>query len=143
MLTFVPYSPEDLRKVDLQPAQASWRERFMDLGYARSLDVPGRAWTGLDDAGRVAGCAGFAPQWEGRVIAWAVFGKVPRPAWARVVAKVRKEMRALEARRVEITVPVGFGAGCRLAEILGFNIEGRMNAFGPDGADHYLYSKVA
>ena len=87
MLTFVPYSPEDLRKVDLQPAQASWRERFMDLGYARSLDVPGRAWTGLDDAGRVAGCAGFAPQWEGRVIAWAVFGKVPRPAWSRVVTR--------------------------------------------------------
>lgn len=146
MITFIPYRPEHLMQIDYQPAQRRWKDLFFTPAYARVLDVPDMAWTGLDEQGRVIGCAGFSPQWEGRVIGWAVFGKIPKAAWVPIFKKVRKEMRALRKQghdhRVEITVPYGFGAGCRLAHLLGFQVEGLMRRYGPDGSDHYLYSQV-
>lgn len=151
MIEFVSYSPSDLARIELQPAQAKWRDMFMAPGYAESLDVKGKAWTGLVD-GEPVGSAGFAPQWQGRAIGWAVIGcRAPRAAWPVIVKRIRAtiadELREQVEKhghaRVEITVPVGFGAGCRLASLLGFEVEGEERKFGPDGSNHFLYSKVA
>lgn len=146
MIQFVTYSPSDLARIELQPVQEKWRDRFVLPGYAQSLDVRGMAWTAID-GDKILGCAGFAPQWEGRVIAWAVFGRgIPKIAWARILRKIRKEMHDCLAahgrHRLEITVPYGFGAGCRLAHLLGFKVEGLMKEYGPDGGDHFLYAQV-
>ena len=147
MIRFVPYSPEDLARVDRQPAQARWRDKLLTHEYARSVDVPGMAWTALDEGGRVLGCAGMAPQWEGRVIAWALFGQsIPKAAWPKIAKKIRNEFHSKlsghGSHRVEITVPKDFGPGCRFAFLLGFEVEGLMKHYGPDGSDHYLFSQV-
>jgi hypothetical protein len=146
MIQFVPYSPTDLTSIELQPAQEKWRDQFFLPGYAQSLDIKGMAWTAMDGE-KVLGCAGFAPQWEGRVIGWAVFGReIPRRAWPRILRKIRREMHNSLAdhgrHRLEITVPRGFDAGCRLAHLLGFEVEGLMKEYGPDGGDHFLYAQV-
>ena len=145
MIRFVPYEAAHLAQVELQPAQARWRDQLFKEDYAKAMAVPGMAWTGLD-GDRVVGCAGFYPQWEGRVIAWAVFGAVPRDAWMSIVRKVRKELRDCLAdhgrHRVEATVPYNFGNGCRFAHALGFKVEALMKHYGPDGSDHFLYAQV-
>lgn len=151
MIKFANYSPQDLERIDLQPFQESWRQELLTPGYAQSLDVPGRCWTALDGE-RVVGSAGFSPQWEGRSIAWAILGKdIPPRQWPRIKKKIRaevdkelqKQVAACGHGRVEITVPVSFAAGCRLALLLGFEVEGRTKKFAPDGSDHFLFSKVA
>lgn len=146
MIEFVPYEPWHLEALDLQPMQSWWRDKLLAPGYAQGL-ANDMAWTGFIDD-RVVGCAGFAPQWEGRVIAWALFGRdVPKKAWASIVAKVRREFKnTLQSQghkhRVEITVPATFGEAIRLANILGFEVEGLMKKYGPDGSDHLMYAKV-
>lgn len=151
MIRFVPYSPADIAAIDLQPVQEQFRAQLLRPGYAESLDIRGRAWTALE-GDRTVACGGFAPQWEGRSIAWAIVGKdIPKRAWPRIRTKVRTELFREMAKqkaevghaRVEITVPQDFAAGCRLALLLGFKVEGPLNKYGPDGADHFLLSMVA
>lgn len=140
MIEFVPYEPWHLMVIDLQPTQTAYYQRFVQPGYAESL-AKGVAWTGFIND-RAVGCAGFAPQWEGRAVAWALFGRgIPKTVWPAIVRKVRAETQGIKGR-IEATVPFGFGAGCRLAKLLGFEIEGLMKAFGPDGSDHFLYARV-
>lgn len=143
MIEFVPYEPGHLALVDLQPAQAAWRQWALRPGYAESLVAPGRAWTGLED-GRVLGCAGLAavPGDPGRAVAWALFGRIPPRLWPAVVAKVRRVFAESGLRRIEATVQDGFGNGCRLAHLLGLEVEGRMRAFAPDGSDQFLYART-
>jgi len=151
MIEFHPYSPQDLARIDLQPMQAAQRDLFLSDGYAEAIDVRGKAWSGLLD-GEVVGAAGFTPQWDGRSTAWAIFGrKVPKKDWPVIVRFIRAaiagEMAEHKAKvghaRVDITVPWGFGEGCRLASLLGFEIEGISRKFGLNGADHFVYSRVA
>lgn len=141
MLEIIPYQAHHLLALELQPAQAEWAARISEPGYAEAMTI-GQAWTGMVD-GKVVGCAGLLPQWEGRVIAWAFFsGSIPRAAWPRVIAKMRAVFAAAP-RRVEAYVVSGNGPGLRLVSLLGFKIEGRMAKFAPDGADCFMYAKVS
>jgi RimJ/RimL family protein N-acetyltransferase len=45
-------------------------------------------------------------------------------------------------RRIEATVDVGFKQGHRWIKMLGFELEGYMRAYRPDGADMLLYARV-
>lgn len=145
-MIFIPYRPEHLAQIALQPAQRA-ASAVIKEGYAESLAVPGMAWSASNESGEILGCAGMVPQWEGRVIAWALLGvAIPKRAWPTIAKKIAREFNAALAdhgrHRVEITVPVNFGAGCRLARLLGFEIEGRLRAYAPDGSDHFLYAKI-
>lgn len=142
MLEIIPYQAHHLLALELQPAQAEWSNRILRPGYAQVLAENGEAWTGVVD-GKVVGCAGLLPQWEGRMIAWAFFSpEIPRAAWPRIVAKMRAVF-AVASGRVEAYVVSGHGAGCRLVQLLGFKVEGRMAKFAPDGSDCFMYAKVS
>lgn len=149
MIKFTEYLPHDMGRIDFQPMQAAWRDQLLTPGYAESLT--GRAWTARDGT-RVVGCGGFSEQWKGRSVAWAVLGRnVPKRGWPRICAKVKAEIQkeldrhvaACGHGRVEITVPQNFAQGCRLAKVLGFEVEAIVKKYAPDGADHFLFAKVA
>lgn len=146
MIEFLPYRPEHLGALALQPAQAAWRDKMLRPGYAASL-ANGHAWTGrCQMSGRLLGSAGFVPQWPGRAVAWALFGAIPPASWPRVVAKIRGELAALHCggyRRIEAQVARGFAPGCRLAHLLGFEVEALAEGWGPDGGDYFLYRRLA
>lgn len=146
MIRFVPYEPWHLHAIELQPIQELWRDKLlMQPGYAESLVVPGLSWSAVLGKSIVA-MAGLSPQWEGRVIAWGLFGEtVPKFAWSRIVRRMKLEMYQITKHgphRVEMTVPGGFYEGTRLARMLGFEVEGKLKFFGPDGRDHFQYAKV-
>lgn len=44
-------------------------------------------------------------------------------------------------RRVEFVVEAGYVEGAKWAEMLGFELEGYMHHFGPDGSDFLLYAR--
>lgn len=151
MMHFVKYAPHDLSCINLQPEHAKWREQLLAPGYAEALDTPGRAWTAIEGK-KVLGSGGFSPQWPGRSIAWAVIGtEIPVRAWPRVKNTVKREIEKEMQRqkdecghaRIEFTVPAHFAPGLRLAAALGFTVEGAMPKYGPEGADQYLFAKVA
>lgn len=146
MISFVPFRPVHLELVRLQPAQEAWRKELVRPGFAEALAIRGMAWTGLVD-GMPVGCAGLSPLWDGNVKAWALFGtNIPRRAWTAIVRKIEHEFAATLAshgkHRIEATTPVYFAEGCRLLRILAFNVEGEMQFYGPDGANHFLFGRI-
>lgn len=98
------------------------------------------------DGEEFLGCAGILKIWEGRGFAWmAVSRKVGR---FHMLAIHRRTMAVINTAtdlglyRLETTVRTGFAAGRRWALMLGFEREGTMRRYAPDGGDHDLYARV-
>lgn len=145
MINFIPYQAEHLSQVKLQEQQKVWSKEFLKPGYAEALALPNMAWSAVND-NDIVGCAGFIPHWDGRVAVWSIFGQVPKRAWLSIVRKIEYEFQNTLAdhgpHRIEATTPVGFNAGCRLAKILNFEVEGLMKQYGPDGRDHFMLARI-
>lgn len=141
MIEFIPFKSEHLLLLDASEAQ---RNIILSHAVAGKLTVPvvdGWDWTGIYD-GRVVGCAGLIPHWNNRAVAWALFSPtMPKRAWPTILHKMRNVFK-IGPRRIEASVEVGFGQGCRLAHYLGFAVEGVLKAYGPDGKDHFMYALV-
>jgi hypothetical protein len=139
MISLVPFEPGHLDLLDVQEAQ---RGTFPanDPAYGLSLLQAGPCWS-VVECGSVLACGGLCVPWEGRAVAWAILSQgVPVLALTRAVQHVL----ALPSipRRVECFVDVSFQQGIRWAEMLGFQREGLMRAFSPDGRDHILFARV-
>ena len=136
----VPYRPEHLTLMRVQPAQAYMRP-FIEVGdYADAL-AASPAYTGMIGEQPVV-CAGIILQWEGRAFAWAL---VSEDCCAHLFAATRAVARFLalrDERRIETTVRSDFAEGARWARMLGFEREGKMRAYSPDGRDYDLYARI-
>lgn len=139
MTSLVPFEPDHLDRLDIQDAQ---RGTFPagDPAYALSLIKAGPCWS-VFVGDSVVACGGLCIQWEGRGVAWAIISK-----GAPLVPVTRSVLHVLNQhgipRRVECFVDVSFREGVRWAEMLGFQREGLMRAFSPDGRDHLLFARV-
>lgn len=91
------------------------------------------AWTFIDGDEPLL-CGGVVP-YQGVGVLWAA---VSAHVGARMITLTRMAQRylALNCMRVETGVRIGFGPGCRWAELLGFKREGF------DGSDHYRYVRI-
>ena len=143
-ITFIPFHPAHLDSIELQPAQAWLRGFAVDPEAFAAAAVPGLSWSGVID-GTVVGAAGVLPQWPGRAQVWAWLSAIPPRHWTPIVRRMRAvlaEAGMRGFRRVEATVLSDFGPGCRLVRRLGFELEGLMRAYAPDGRDAFLYARV-
>ena len=102
---------------------------------------------GPDYAGaRIIACAGLLHQWPGRALAWAVVGRTEPRQWIAIARRMAAMIGSAERcgmRRIEAAADAEFPQGCRLLEMLGFEIECRARAYSPAGRDHFLYAKIA
>jgi len=135
-----PFRPDHLALLALQPAQAYMGPQLTDLAYGKQLAAY-PAFTALQ-ADRVLGCAGLVPQWEGRAIVWALLAADIGRGMVVVHRAVDRFLSLRTERRIEATCDHSFGAASRWLLMLGFQHEGTMRAFTPDGHDHDLYARV-
>ena len=136
-----PWTQGDTERLNIQTAQ-----RYLsDLGTLNqdlsSLAEMGLAWSAEADDHIVA-IAGLYPQWENRAIAWALIGEDAGKHFIGITRGVKRMLDVSGFRRIEATIDVGFEAGVRWMWMLGFEFEGRMKAYRPDGADMLLYARV-
>jgi hypothetical protein len=149
MLRFVPFEPDHLLQMRLQPAQRALDGVIVKPAYAAMLRDHGVALTALDEDAngvRVAACAGVLFQWQGRAIAWTLVGDGRRDEWLAIVRRMSETIAAVHrtgTHRIEATADAGFAAGNRMLRMLGFQCEGVMRAYSPDRRDHNLYAKIA
>lgn len=140
MIRFVPLTPALLAAVETAEPPV--------LGDVAALCLPGLASAALD-GGIVLGAAGVAPLWPGRALCWTRLGSaIERGHWFQIMRFIVRRLDRLQRdpafRRLEATVRSDFPRGCCFIErVGGFRKEGLMTAFAPDGADHWLYSRVA
>lgn len=106
--------------------------------------APGRGLAFLDK-GQVFAITGLAPIWEGVAEAWFIPTKEMSAKKIQTIRLVRRELDAaierLKLRRVQAVVRSDFVDAHKLAKFLGFESEGLMKKYGPDGLDYERYAK--
>lgn len=137
-----PWTKGDTDRIVLQPAQ--WYLRAMvdaETDFSGMADQ-GLAWTAESD-GRILGIAGMLPQWENRAIAWALLADNLDNQFLKIHTAVKRFIDVSGFRRIEATVDMGFPQGIRWMKMLGFEQEGIMRAYRPDGADMILFARIS
>lgn len=136
-----PWVKGDTAKVDIQEAQFYMKGASeIDADFS-ALSDKNLAWT-FEHEGAILGVAVFMPMWENRAIALMLFSRDAGKWFARIHKVVMRFLESSGIRRVEATVDVDFQAGNRWIQMLGFEFEGLMKAYRPDGADMNLYARV-
>lgn len=141
MMHIVPFQPIHLHNLVLQPSQISFSQYF-DEKYGPALRDGGPCFTGLDDDGNVVGCSGVIKQWDNRAIAWALLADWSGKHFVKVHKAVKRFLDMTEFDRIEAFVDAEFEQGHRWVKMLGFEREGYMRKFNPDGRDAVLYARI-
>ena len=113
-----------------------------DPQYGPSLAQAGPAYS-LVDGDVVFASAGFIPQWDNRALAWALISAEVGQHMVALTRGVRRALTLHHYRRVETSVACDFEQAHRWAKMLGFEREGRMRAFTPEGQDCDLYARIS
>jgi RimJ/RimL family protein N-acetyltransferase len=136
-----PWTLGDTERLHMQPAQ-EYLGRIVDVrADFTELSNQGLAWT-VEHDGDVIAFAGIEPQWQNRAIAFALLSETAGAHFPAIHKAVLRFLEWAPYRRIEATVDVGFEQGHRWIKMLGFEIEGYMRAYRPDGADMLLYARV-
>ena len=136
----VPFEPLHLELLELQQSQQLFRN-FFDRSYGPALQAAGPCYS-VVDAGDVLLCAGLVKQWSNRAVAWSLISEHAGRQFVRIHKSVRRFLDSADFNRVEAYVDADFQQGHRWIEMLGFQREGYMRQFTPDGKDSILYSRV-
>lgn len=133
--------PDHILAVQLQPAQ-SYAHALVGPDNARDLAAAkGVAWSALDGQ-EVIACAGILEMHPERGMAWALLSDQALRQFKTIHRIVSQVIAASPWRRVEMTVDCRHSAAIAWAERLGFQREGQMRAYTPDGRDCFLYARV-
>jgi hypothetical protein len=141
MIRIVRMKPEHVAGFRLQPKQAMLAGNLADPAYVDALVRSGHAYAALDGHHAVA-FGGCIEMWQDRAYMWSLIGEDAGPHMRMLVRAAEGFLKAALWRRIEVAVASDFRAGHRLVRLLGFEFEGRMRAFSPDGVDHDLYARV-
>ena len=139
-MLIIPFEAEHLETLALQPSQASFLQNF-DKSYAPALKAGGPCFTAVKD-GVILGCAGLTKQWDNRAIAWALLSSNIDQNFVNIHRAALRYFDVTEFKRVEAFVDANFDAGHRWIKMLGFEREGYMRSFTPEGNDAVLYARI-
>ncbi|MEZ5665875.1 MAG: hypothetical protein R3F55_00235 [Alphaproteobacteria bacterium] len=140
-MVVVPMTAGHLTRLRLQPAQAVLAPLVAEPGYGAMLAEAGPAFAGLC-GDRVVGCAGVVRLTAQRGHAWALLACDAGHSLTAIHRAVVGFLAHQRMRRIETAVDAEFAAGHRWARMLGFECEGLMRAYGPDGRDAHLYART-
>ena len=134
-----PYVYTDLLNINLQQAQISMSNLIANDDYAKSLE--GNSFSGVVDNNVIA-CGGIMDIWQGRGVAWMLLSSNISKWFLKIDRAIRVQIAQSDLQRLEAYCYCDHLEGKRWLELLGFQQEGIMKKFTPDGKDHYLYARV-
>lgn len=95
----------------------------------------------------IVGCAGLYPIWQGRAYLWAFISK--NATASDLLGGTKFALKWLDRmfmsssfNRIETAVLADFDAGHRWVTMLGFEKEGLMKKYDPNGLDYVLYART-
>lgn len=134
----IKFEPHHARLIRPHAAQAEEAESL-----AAGVPRGGNAYTAVHDGVPIA-CFGYVLLWPGRGYAWALLDEESGPHMLALTRAIRSLLHAEQLPRVEMAVAADFAAGCRWAELLGFERESDRPArkYFPNGCDAWLYARV-
>lgn len=138
-----PYHPDDVRRLELQPAQAWMQPIVADPMYSHCLEHC-QAQTG-ERGGNVLAIGAVMQVWPGRAHLSALLSRLVGPADMLSIHRIVKRIvENCSIRRLEATVDGNFEPGHHWLRMLGFRLEtpDGMPGYRPDGGLSYLYARV-
>jgi RimJ/RimL family protein N-acetyltransferase len=141
MIIVQQLTPAHAKAIGIQKAQLSVGVLLETEGYVESLISAGPAYACLAD-NKVIAMAGVSMFWKGRGHAWATIADNGRPYLKAITKEVLNFLKFTSISRIETSVDCRFEAGHKWAQMLGFEKEGTMRSWGPNGENYDLYSRV-
>lgn len=129
-----------MERLTLQESQR-YMGPIIDTIDVSPLAEKGVAWTAEAD-GQILGIGGLAAQWENRAIAWTLLSGDVGKYFVQLHRAVKDVLVKSPYVRIEATVDVGFEPGHRWMKMLGFEVEGYLKAYRPDGGDQIMYARI-
>ncbi len=144
-LTLRAYDPQDFLAIEVDDRVTQARAGQSIETWATYHATHGPAITVVDPEKRIVFCVGVHHRWEGVGEVWMVFSPLAAK-YPRTVSFLRTMIAYMQAEkgyyRLQATIDTSWPAAIRFAEHMGFQREAVMKRYGPDGADHFLYSLV-
>ena len=140
----IPFEPghaeELIGQADINQAE----KRFL---LARHIhDLSSGYSTSVIRNGHLLGSGGIFPVWDGLGEAWVIPSRLVQKHKKMFVKLIRENMARMtdefQFRRLQATARADAPKSRRFLEFLGFEREGLLKAYGPDGADHVLFAKI-
>lgn len=139
MIEITKFKPEHFSIIKLQEAQHEL------LGYmdTTALCITGKSYTMWDDD-KIIGCAGVMPKWRDSAVAWATLSQDAYKHLTRITRLVRAYLDIVQRHyaRIETVVRTDFPQGHRWVIMLGFEREGTMKNYSPQGIDFDMYART-
>ena len=145
-MIMVDYKPEHIESIlDGDMSKMARKSFGMAEDIAHGLVAPGLAFTGLID-GYVIASAGIKPLWPGVGEAWIVASDNMPKKKLSVIKLIRENFDSMIQEnnlvRVQASVRSDWLEAKRFAEFLGFEHEGIMRKYGPDGQDYLRMARI-
>ena len=131
--------------LDLLRAQGVQRDQLTEISLvpAACANLPspsGPALTVFDDD-RVVLCGGIIVQAPERGECWALVAEGSGRYMHWLHFAVKRFITMQRWKRLEASVPQGFGQGCRWVRLLGFSFEGELKNYGPNGETYLRFAR--
>lgn len=139
-----PGSLEALMAIEVQPAQSTQDTRS-ELVTAPEEYLAQNSRTLFDQGNAIAWIAAL-PLWTGVAQAVTLISEeaLRHPVWLARGCAAYLDVAEQRFRywRIQATVDEDHEAAIRFIEFLGFQNEGRLHKYGPDGSNHFMYARV-
>lgn len=143
----LPFRWYHLIAMDLRDAEREYLSLFPDYyALAKAQQDKGPCFTAFVEDEGPACSWGFVPLWDGVFECWMLTGRLIEKyptklirAAQRVIDNVEIE---LQSHRLQMVVNASHPKSLRFAEALSFLPEGVLKAYGPNGADFVMLSRV-
>ncbi len=137
-----PYETYDEERLCFDTSQEYMGEYLSKMDFDLApLAEQNLVWTG-EHNDKVVAMGGIVPIWPGRGMAWMWMSDVSGRHMVKIHREVEKFLIKSPFRRVEATVDIGFEPGVRWMKMLGFELEGYLRAYKPDGGDMLMFARV-
>jgi hypothetical protein len=146
-LSLVRMKPEHVMWLKLKEPELTYERDMPDMRkYITETADYNRSWSATD-RGKVFLCFGIRPAWTGVGEAWLLPGNNISDHAISVTRYARNLFTELlqngEYARIHIAVRADNDIALKFAKALGFEVEGVMRNFGPDGVDSYMMARIS
>lgn len=138
---FQPYHVDLLRAQGVQGAQIN-EVSLVPQSYGM-LPQPNGPAVSAFDGDRILICGGIAKITNTNGVCWALLSEEAGKHMHSLHFAVKRFITLQPWRRLEASVEKNFSAGCRWVQLLGFEMEGEMRGYGPNGETHLRYARVS
>ncbi len=141
----IPFRAEHAEDLADENTMTAAERKFLFNSHVHNLSVPGHGISVIRN-GYLLGSGGVFPIWEGLGEAWVMPSNLVSSHKKMFVKLIRSNLEQMTEkfnfRRVQATARADLPKAQRFLEFLGFEREGLLKKYGPDGSDHILYAKI-